>query len=230
MGLQAQLTGPSFEKFFLCDLHITSQHLNLVVSKYVCLWSSFFYFLFSLSSIFSPVLCFWMSGLLNLFLLLFPSILVMETFPNFYSSKKIEEQSVQIAVCFTLGVEQHHPRQCSRKDWSHQMRENFSEHKKRAKGIHLCRPCSAMDVLMESRIKDTSTLEIRDTGESTWWILLWLGSVHHIHIFVIQPTYKEIGVTFLSCQYLQLAFGLWYLPGSSGRSWYSVSITIFWCI
>lgn len=74
---------------------------------------------------------------------------------------------MQTTVRFTLGMEWHHPRQFSRKNESHQMRENFSKQKGRARDTHLCSSwllCSAMGVFMEISTKDTFKLEARHAG------------------------------------------------------------------
>lgn len=101
----AQRTGPSFAMFLRCDLHIRPQGLNLD-SKYSLLWSSFCYFLFSIPSFFPHSSFFEHLGFLIFFPFFFQAFHWWKHFPTFTLLKKIEEQSVQITVCFTHGMEQ----------------------------------------------------------------------------------------------------------------------------
>lgn len=93
------------------------------------LWSNFCYSFLLFPPSFSLFLNFWALVFLNLFPILFQAFHWWKHFPTFILLKKTEEQSVQITACFTLGMEQHHPRQWSRKYCSHQMHENFSKHR-----------------------------------------------------------------------------------------------------
>lgn len=86
---ETQSPGPSFEMFLWWHLHVRPQSLNLVVSKCSPLLTSFCYFFFLFAPAFFLFFTFWVFEVFNLFTFLFPGSLLMETYPNFYSSIKV---------------------------------------------------------------------------------------------------------------------------------------------